>query len=968
VVATATDRNGNPVDGTDTEGLHTNTPPIATDDTYTTNLLGGLHAEYFGYREGTNLDGANLTNLSQVRQFIDGKDPSVTFQANTLNFGGNGFNNDLGNAGNLTKFQGGNASNTSGTQTTTTDAIIKMAGFINLAAGEHTFRVTADDGYSIRINGQIVAEFDGNQSPTTNPPASFTISTGGPQQIEIIYWDQGGNAQLKIDLSSNGGNTYSPVGGDMLSHLPASADSELVVESGQTLNIEADFLLGNDTDPDGDTPVITKVTNAINGEVSLVGGNVVFTPTDGFYGEASFDYSISDGRGGVDTATVTVKVNQPPGTLQGGGGTQNNSDNILNGGAGNDVLLGDSGGTLTSTQPGQSYNISLLVDMSTSMNMGGVNRIPLVREALENLAKQLAGHQGTVNVQLVSFGNNATQIVSLPDLSSSNIDTLVTAIKNLNIASGTQYTNYEAAFNKAVEWFNNQATAGKGASSGYENLTFFLTDGEPTRYLNNQGVVTGSGSSTTAEILNESLQAFKPLADLSTVHAIGIGSGIEENYLKFFDNTELSGVNGTVGFNPTTIYNFNNSTNLNGWSMDGVSGAPNSGSLVQAIDNSRTDNDYLIIRDNYNATSPNTTTKATTPGMSVNTNQSGDAFGFSFRTSNFGDADTFTWKLVNSSGAIIDQGTHNGALASYTDITTKPVPAGTYKFIFDVLDGSPDGSHAEVQIDNIVRYQDVVTGSYGSVDIVDSASDLTAALQGGSSALNPVAVGNDAVNGGAGNDIIFGDVINTDALPWGTTGNPAKPGDLPNGSGVYALKEFLELKNGVAPSDADLYDYIRANHEQFNVAGDTRGGNDTLSGGTGNDIIYGQGGNDILIGGEGDDILYGGTGADTFVWKSGDLGKDTIKDFNIGEGDRIDLSDLLPDAAANDIGKYLQLITDNGTSTLLVSSTGQFTATDTGAATAGKADVTIELSGANLSAYDISSLIGTTDASTIKID
>jgi Ca2+-binding RTX toxin-like protein len=144
-------------------------------------------------------------------------------------------------------------------------------------------------------------------------------------------------------------------------------------------------------------------------------------------------------------------------------------------------------------------------------------------------------------------------------------------------------------------------------------------------------------------------------------------------------------------------------------------------------------------------------------------------------------------------------------------------------------------------------------------------------------------------------------------------------------------------------------------------------GNDTLNGGKGNDILFGQGGNDILIGGEGDDILYGGAGADVFVWQNSDLGKDKIMDFNIAQGDRIDLSGLLQSESSETIDHFLRLVTDNGTSTLLVSSTGQFTATDSGSDIANKADVSIELSGTNLG-YDINTLIGTTDASTIKID
>lgn len=62
----------------------------------------------------------------------------------------------------------------------------------------------------------------------------------------------------------------------------------------------------------------------------------------------------------------------------------------------------------------------------------------------------------------------------------------------------------------------------------------------------------------------------------------------------------------------------------------------------------------------------------------------------------------------------------------------------------------------------------------GEVAIVTEASQLTAALQGGSTVTELLAVGNDTVDGGDGNDIIFGDVINTDHLAWGVSGNPPR--------------------------------------------------------------------------------------------------------------------------------------------------------------------------------------------------
>ncbi len=71
--------------------------------------------------------------------------------------------------------------------------------------------------------------------------------------------------------------------------------------------------------------------------------------------------------------------------------------------------------------------------------------------------------------------------------------------------------------------------------------------------------------------------------------------------------------------------------------------------------------------------------------------------------------------------------------------------------------------------------------------------------------------------------------------------------------------------------------------------------NDTIIGSDGGNKIYAGSGDDVIVGSGGTDTLYGENGADTFMYYSNDTfgSVDTIKDFDISEGDVIDISDLL---------------------------------------------------------------------------
>ncbi len=236
-----------------------------------------------------------------------------------------------------------------------------------------------------------------------------------------------------------------------------------------------------------------------------------------------------------------------------------------------------------------------------------------------------------------------------------------------------------------------------------------------------------------------------------------------------------------------------------------------------------------------------------------------------------------------------------------------------------------------------------------------SANDLANAILGTSVNNLP---GSDRIDGGAGDDILFGDAIHFAGI---------------NGEGYAAIKQYVAGKlSASSVTDAQVHDYITDHASEFDQSsnndkadvlngGDGNdvlfgqggddilfggAGNDILFGGAGNDTLYGESGNDTLYGGSGNDTLYGGIGddtlsgglgndilvgglgndilkgdggADTFVWLQGDtaagsVAKDYVVDFSKAEGDKLDLRDLLDHDGShnqNDLKSLLSVFQDN---------------------------------------------------------
>lgn len=82
----------------------------------------------------------------------------------------------------------------------------------------------------------------------------------------------------------------------------AENDIAVAARNGEGVFID---VLANDADPDGDALSITSVTQPASGSVVNSGEFLTYTPAEGFQGEDSFTYTVTDG---TDTATATVTV------------------------------------------------------------------------------------------------------------------------------------------------------------------------------------------------------------------------------------------------------------------------------------------------------------------------------------------------------------------------------------------------------------------------------------------------------------------------------------------------------------------------------------------------------------------------------------------------------------------------------------------------------------------------------------
>ncbi|MBC3483239.1 immunoglobulin-like domain-containing protein, partial [Pseudomonas sp. SWRI77] len=897
-------------------------------DGYGGSGVGNKQADYaqFKYKpnDGTNL-GSEVTMKVDISPVAD--KPTLSFGSSdveskgltkevwtTLKGLGTDGNGITGDALKTVFANSGKANSSATTTNVQSDGSVtagtgsKTSGLIFLEAGKtYTFSGIADDSMVVTVGGKTVVTATWGAGGQVS--GTFTATSSGYYPIEVYHANQSGpgSYDLNIQVGSGAVTDLSSSNIPMYQNVTEMANAGLGVSDLHTVNGQSYY--------DG-----YKLNEGPEGgSVKLVGITTNLTDTDG-----------------SETLSVTLS-GIPKGTL-------------LSDGAGHTVTVGGtpvdvtgwklSGLTLT---PPAYYkgSFDITVTSTATESLGGSDSIT-----------------GKIPVTVYGADYKATVGTSGDDTlnGSEGNDIIVADVAGLNVVAGKNYNIAFMVDSSGSMSDDSVAAARAQLASVFKTLKASL----------------GTDTSGTVNIF---------LADFDTQVnknvAVNLADPEALNKLQAVLNSMVGGSRDGGGTNYEDV--FKTTTNFFKSTM--------------ATGNTDADNLTYFITDGkptYYQTNETTNYRLWTGGkylddvVNVNNYKVGETF------SEWADS---THKVNISKDGYVTVATYktNGRLDYTTNIGTIHAQGdGTYEFSslggtgyaeywnyrdsasntsasFALLGGTNGVSKVQaIGLNNDVSLSDLTAyDSAGKPQANIDPSKLASAILGHSEATLP---GADNVDGGNGNDIIFGDLITLNGVV---------------SEGYQALQEYVAQKSGVEASAIttnNVHQYITEHYTEFDISGANdgkdflsggngndilfgQGGDDTLDGGRGNDILLGGTGKDILIGGQGDDILIGGSGADTFVWKSGDLGNDVIKDFKVAEGDRIDLKDLLQFEKGSTIDNYLKITTVDGSSTLQVSSEGKLNA----AGGLANADVTIKLEGVNWSNTSINSLISGGDP-TIRID
>ena len=183
---------------------------------------------------------------------------------------------------------------------------------------ENNAPVANDDGISTQEDTSVlipVLDNDTDIDSDTLEISDFTQGENGSVVKEgksLIYTPKPnyhGSDSFKYTISDGKGKTSSA---DVNITITAVNDSPVANDDYPSVYKNCSesslFVLLNDTDVDGDDLSVIKWTAPSHGTVDIESDDMIYTPEKNYSGPDSFNYTISDGNGGEDSASVNIQV------------------------------------------------------------------------------------------------------------------------------------------------------------------------------------------------------------------------------------------------------------------------------------------------------------------------------------------------------------------------------------------------------------------------------------------------------------------------------------------------------------------------------------------------------------------------------------------------------------------------------------------------------------------------------------
>jgi len=257
------------------------------------------------------------------------------------------------------------------------------------------FTITDRDGHAFA--GIIVSSLPANGTLTYNGEAVEVGQEIAASQLGDLVWTPAENANgaalasFKFRVvddgnSSDGGDKVAFKANTFTFNVTAVNDAPVAANTEAETFADAIYIFNpllSVIDPDGDALKLTAVTNVTGlGKVSIVQNRLVFDPgkafdnlADGQSSDVTIKYTVSDGKGGVTTATWTLTVHSAlnehvyEGTESDDNLTGSSKDDLLLGYDGDDVL---NGGTGADDLAGGDGNDTYVIDKVTDTVTEGV--------------------------------------------------------------------------------------------------------------------------------------------------------------------------------------------------------------------------------------------------------------------------------------------------------------------------------------------------------------------------------------------------------------------------------------------------------------------------------------------------------------------------------------------------------------------------------------------------------------------